>query len=241
MYVNHKLVNKIQFIVSRDVSDKDYSNPTTDFCDSIQGKAYSYVDPLNEEFIDNSAGEFDKKFLVGQIDAKFIYAGNDEYPLWEILDAISSECEELISFFDEERILNKNVLETIKKDNDEYHGYENFLFLEDLSVNQKYRGFGIGKLLIKNLLIDHSKNASFAFLKAFPKQYSGHKKWSTEERKQAKKIITTEFKDRDLSTSQKKLVKLYSECGFKLIKGNKEHMIMDLFSEESHEFLKDSL
>ena len=93
--------------------------------------------------------------------------------------------------------------------------------------------------MIRNLINDHCRDASLIYLKAFPKQYSGHESWSADEKEKAEKINNKEFKGRSLTKSQSKLIKLYSECGFKLIQESTEHMVMDLNSTEYLNFIND--
>ena len=103
------------------------------------------------------------------------------------------------------------------------------LIFDTLDVEKKYRGEGIGNLLLDSVCHDYRRSSRFALLKAFPLQYVGSIDKDLDDEKKAKiEKEKIEFKNRNFETSRKKLVELYKKSGFEIISGTEDFMVCDL-------------
>jgi len=200
MIIEHDLVWEIRFEYIKGTSGDDLFN--------------------RYEFITGTAFVSDEKkeglVPVGKIEAYFFDIEGSDVPVAEILDSIDGDTSTLMEYFDDDiNVVNIEVsaLFNIGDAIDDLN--RNFIYFHMLIVDKKFRGNGIGKLLIQATLNDIKRDASFAFLNAVPLQFRGSGK-NYDEALIAK--TDEEFKKRNEEESKKKLIELYKSCGFKSIK-----------------------
>lgn len=137
----------------------------------------------------------DKKELIGRIEGTFfdfVYAINEGYNLALMLDAVSAETYSL-------------ALHILDKDyclKDEYFTFNtNLYYIEDIFIQEKYRGQGYAKLLLSNLadILMYTAKVSVG-------------------------LIATSS-DVGNEVDEKRLVKLYENTGFKQI-DNSDYFII---------------
>ena len=152
------------------------------------------------------------------------------------LDEHSYQLTEFASFFsDNEKVFSKKVFKTFNIEEDEFiYGDDDVLIFDNLYVNKEFRGKNVGQLLIEATCNDFRRKGRFAFLKAYPLQFSGEDGFDnfSDEKKEQVLKEKKEFQDRSFKVSQDKLINLYKKCGFNLISGEKEFMVMDLHERD---------
>ena len=169
---------------------------------------------------------------VGEIRAYYVDNTNRSSSIHLDLDCISSSLEEFAQFFDDQNQIEETIYKTlnITDKRDRIFDNDGVLILDMVYVEKDFRGSKIGQLLIDNLCNDYQRRSRFALLKAFPLQYEGS---TNPERLEEKKRKANEedkifFKNRDEDASEKKLIQLYKQSGFRIIKGTKNFMVCDL-------------
>ena len=217
-------IDRIDFSCAKSLS---YNVDADTVIDEIRGKAI---------YIDEESG---KESIAGEITAYQINLAdivNDRSSIHLTLDEHSHQLSEFIPFFsDNEKIFSNKVLKTFKiKDEELFSGDDDALIFNNLYVNKKYRGGNIGQLLIEATCNDFRRGGRFAFLKAYPLQFSGEEEFDefTDEKKKQVLNEKKEFKNRSFKVSQGKLINLYEKCGFRLIDGEKEFMATDLYERD---------
>lgn len=206
MNFEHDIVEQIDFKYRKSTTTDDFQNNY----DGIKAEALAY-DEKKEDY-----------FSVGQLDAYFFDIETSNVPIYEVLDSIDGDTATLINYFDfDYKRVTSKIGKIFNYNEEDIMGMSaNFIYLHMLKVDKKYRGKGIGKLLIQALLNDCKRDANFAFLNAIPQQFGLDNK--------AKGMSVTEFKGRTKGESEKKLIKLYQSCDFKLIDKKKTDMVADI-------------
>ena len=206
MNFEHDIVEQIDFKYRKSTTTDDFQNNY----DGIKAEALAY-DEKKEDY-----------FSVGQLDAYFFDIETSNVPIYEVLDSIDGDTATLINYFDfDYKRVTSKIGKIFNYNEEDIMGMSaNFIYLHMLKVDQKYRGKGIGKLLIQALLNDCKRDANFAFLNAIPQQFGPDNK--------VKEIGVTEFKGRTKEESQKKLIELYQTCGFRLIDKKSTDMVADI-------------
>ena len=228
MWVNSKKfdlsIDRIDFSYKKNLS---YIVEAHTVVDEVLGKAIHYD------------GENDKEIIAGEITAHQINLAeiiNDGWSILNILDEHSHQLSEFSPFFsDNEKIFSNKVFKTLNIKNDELlSGDDDVLILDNLYVEKKFRGKNISELLIEALCNDFRRLGRFAFLKAFPLQFSGSEKFDDLPQEKKEQILKEkeEFKNSSFKVSQEKLIKLYKKCNFKMIDGEKEFMVTDLYDRD---------
>ncbi len=217
-------IDRIEFSSAKTLS---YNADADTSIDEIKAKAIHIDDETGKE---NIAGEL----IAHQIDLAELI--NDRNSITITLDDHSHQLSEFATFFsDDEKIFSKKIFKTFNIDEDDIlYGDDDVLIFDNLYVNKKFRGKNVGQLLIEATCRDFRRRGRFAFLKAYPLQFSGAEGFDDlpDERKEQILKEKKEFKDRSFKVSQKKLINLYEKCGFTLIDGEKEFMVADLFARD---------
>ena len=217
-------IDRIEFSSAKTLS---YNADADTSIDEIKAKAIHIDDETGKE---NIAGEL----IAHQIDLAELI--NDRNSIIITLDDHSHQLSEFATFFsDDEKIFSKKVFKTFNiNEDDVFYGDDDVLIFDNLYVNKKFRGKNIGQLLIEATCRDFRRRGRFAFLKAYPLQFSGAESFDELPDERKKQILREkeEFKNRSFEVSQKKLINLYEKCGFRLIEGEKEFMIADLFERD---------
>ncbi len=216
-------IDRIEFSSAKSLS---YNADAHTSIDEIKAKAICVDDESGKESI---AGEL----IAHQVDLAELI--NDGTSIILTLDEHSHELSEFADFFsNNEKVFSKKIYKTFKlKEDDIMYGDDDVLIFDNLYVNKKFRGKDIGQLLIEATCKDFRRGGRFAFLKVYPLQFSGADGFDELPDERKKKILREkeEFKNRSFEVSQEKLIKLYEKCGFRLIDGEKEFMVADLFEK----------
>ena len=217
-------IDRIEFSSAKNLS---YNADAYTSIDEIKAKAIYVDDKSGEESV---AGEL----IAHQVDLAELI--NDRTSIILTLDEHSHPLSEFADFFsDNEKIFSKKIFKTFNIDEDDIlYGDDDVLIFDNLYVNKKFRGKNIGQLLIETTCKDFRRRGRFAFLKAYPLQFSGEEGFDElpDERKEQVLKEKKEFKSWSFKVSQKKLINLYEKCGFTLIDGEKEFMVADLFARD---------
>ena len=221
MIFKNNLVHKIKFTHTKEI----YRGTSGDqFIDYIEGEA------MIEDIDDGSHS------VAGRISAHYVdISGCDEnqWSLIDVLDQVSHTLSEYIPFFNQKNEFSDSIYKSLNIDlkDEERKIWDNdgVLIFDNLDVKKKYRGEGVGNLLLDSVCHDYRRNSRFALLKAFPLQYVGSTDKDLDEEKKAKiEKEKFEFKNRNFETSRKKLVELYKKSGFEIILGTEDFMVCDL-------------
>jgi GNAT superfamily N-acetyltransferase len=203
MIFKHDLVEQIRFEYCKGTNSDDFANNY----DVITGKPLVY-DEKKEDLVP-----------VGEIYVYFFNIEGSDASASQVLDSIDSDTAGLIKYFDYDfNVVNNKVSCLFDLDDEIMDMNKNFIYLHMLTVDKKFRGKGIGKLLIQATLNDIKRDASFAFLNAVPLQFR-------DEDKKSKAKSSKEFKNRTKEQSKKKLIQLYESCGFKSINKDGTDMV----------------
>ena len=227
MIISEKIslsIDRIDFSFAKNLS---YNADAHSIIDEIRGKAIH---------IDAESG---KESIAGELTAHQINLAdilNDGSSIHMTLDEHSYQLTEFASFFsDNEKVFSKKVFKTFNIEEDEFiYGDDDVLIFDNLYVNKEFRGKNVGQLLIEATCNDFRRKGRFAFLKAYPLQFSGEDGFDnfSDEKKEQVLKEKKEFQDRSFKVSQDKLINLYKKCGFNLISGEKEFMVMDLHERD---------
>ena len=227
MIISEKIslsIDRIDFSFAKNLS---YNADAHSIIDEIRGKAIHIDDESGKESI---AGEL----TANQINLADIL--NDGSSIHMTLDEHSYQLTEFASFFsDNEKVFSKKVFKTFNIEEDEFiYGDDDVLIFDNLYVNKEFRGKNVGQLLIEATCNDFRRKGRFAFLKAYPLQFSGEDGFDNFSDEKKEQVIKEkkEFQDRSFKVSQDKLINLYKKCGFNLISGEKEFMVMDLHERD---------
>ena len=198
-------------------------------------EAYSVIDEIiGEAIIEDDKGKEKAvgEIIAHQIDLATIF--REEASITDILDEHSHSMSEFIPFFSDNFIFKKIVFETLNLKIDTDLDETDALILDNLYVEKNFRGEHVSQILINSLCNDYRRKGRFAFLKAFPLQFSNSKDFVEFSEEKKKKVLKEkeEFKNRSFEESQEKLISLYNKCGFKLIKGETEFMVHDLWERD---------
>ena len=221
MIFKNNLVHKIKFTHTKDI---DSGASGEEFIDYIKGEA------MIEDIDDGSHS------VAGRISAHYVdifECDNNRYSVIDILDEVSHTLSEYIPFFNERNEFKDSIYKSLNIDlkDGERKIWDNdgVLIFDTLDVEKKYRGEGVGNLLLDSVCHDYRRNSRFALLKAFPLQYVGSTDKDLDEEKKAKiEKGKIEFKNRNFETSRKKLIELYKKSGFEIILGTEDFMVCDL-------------
>ena len=165
MIFKNDLVDKIKFTHTKDIYRGAYVD---EFIDYIKGEA------MIEDIDDGSHS------VVGRISAHYVdisECDNNRYSVKDVLDEVSHTLSEYIPFFNEKNEFNDSIYKSLNIDlkdrENKIWDNDGVLIFDTLDVEKKYRGEGVGNLLLDSVCHDYIRNSRFALLKAFPLQYVG--------------------------------------------------------------------
>ena len=205
MKIENKNISRIDF----DHTKSTYGDELGDY-DEINGKAI---------FFDDEDYKEDTEYIAGNVEAYFMNVENIEDSIHDLLDSISGDHVGFSEYFNQQNKINKKIRELLNLSDEDVEMIScNFIYFHRLKVEKKYRGLGIGKTLIHSTINDYKRDASIAFLKAAPLQFTNKEidNNTTEE---------DEFQHITENASRKKLIKLYESYNFKEIPNSEGDMV----------------
>ncbi|MTI86593.1 MAG: hypothetical protein FH748_01350 [Balneolaceae bacterium] len=154
--------------------------------------------------------EEEKYYEIGRGEVRLILeslAVNDHFDMFNVFDSFHTTMELGGEIYDFDE---RQIIDEIRQFYDDDILYPNILLLERLELAKEYRGLGIGKRVIKDIVERFSFCAGLIALKAFPLQLESGRGLDDD----WKKRVALEELERDEEKVKYKLYHYYQNLGF---------------------------